>query len=137
MSTDQNEVRSQKPKGKSQNEDWVKIRIRLLLERGGWVTAKELAELMCLEARDPLREIKKRIEELRDEGAPIVSLPKKPGPGYLWIGDPDAPHAQEAVRLYEADMRSRMGRMVKHLATIKRVTVRVAQGCLFEGISNS
>jgi biotin operon repressor len=114
--------------------DWVKIRVRLLLERGGWITAKELAELMCLEARDPLREIKKRIEELRDEGAPIVSLPKKPGPGYLWVGDPDAAGAQEAVRLYEADMKSRMGRMVKHLARIKRVTERKVQEELFKEV---
>jgi len=113
------------------NRDWVKVRVRLLLERGGWVTAKKLAELMCLEANDPLREIKKRIEELRDEGCPIVSLPGKPGPGYLWIGDPDAPHAQEAVRLYEADMKSRMGRMVKHLARIKRATERDVQMGLF------
>jgi hypothetical protein len=60
-----------------------------------------------------------------------VSLPGKPGPGYLWIGDPDAAGAQEIVRLYQKDMESRMRRMVKHLARIRRVTERRVQEELF------
>ena len=112
--------------------DWLKAEVRAHLESAQcWLTAAELGELAGLVCSDPLREIKKKIEELREEGCPIVSLPGKPGPGYLWIGDPDAPGAQEIVRMYSEDMEGRMRRMVKHLARIKRVTERRVQEEMF------
>jgi len=125
-------IREMDEQGRARTDtDWIKEAVREELERGQWVTGGEIARRIRLWTPDSLRQVKKRIEELRDEGCPIVSLPGKPGPGYLWIGDPDRPEAQEAVRLYEADMKSRMGRMVKHLATIKRATEREVQTSLF------
>lgn len=130
--------KGQRPKGKGQNgagQDQLKDRIEELIGDAGkrqeFVTARELAGICQVEARDVLRAVKVRIEALKDEGCPIVGLPETPGPGYTWIHDPTTDWARDVMRRHRDDMGSRVKKMVRHLASIQRVALAVAQQELF------
>lgn len=107
-----------------------------------FVTATEMVRELRIEARDPLREVKKRIEELRDEGRPIVGLPSGKtgqqgstlGPGYTWVHEAGSEWGREVIRRFKADMGSRIKQMRDHLMVLEQCSASEAQTELFEGL---
>jgi hypothetical protein len=87
-----------------------------------FITARELVRMLGVTAADPLRVVKRRIEELKDEGHPIVGLPEAPGPGFTYVHDPETPFGREVVERFNADMGSRFRKMARHVAVVKRLT---------------
>jgi len=97
-----------------------------------------MAREFHLESRDPIRFLKKRIEQLRNEESPIVGLPGGNGdgfgPGYTWIHDPHSEWGRAVIARFDLDIGSRIREMVKHRAVLTGMTVDQAQTELFGGV---
>lgn len=129
--------------------DQLKERIRTAIWNAGicnrFVTATEMVREFHLESRDPVRFLKKRIEQLRNEECPIVGLPGGQGsrgqgfkessdglgPGYTWVHDPGSEWGRAVIARFDLDIGSRIREMVKHRAVLTRMTVTEAQMQLF------
>ena len=135
--------------------DLLKERIRSVIwnagERQSFVTATEMVRTFHVESADPVRTIKKKIEELRNEENPIVGLPGKSrtsltsptgrtntaegdgfGPGYTWVHEPSSEWGRRVIERFDADIGHRIREMVRHRAVLTRMTVVQAQRELFE-----
>ena len=93
----------------------------------GWMTATEIALWVALgDTKDAERCIRKRIEELKDEGHPIAGLPGPPGPGYRYL-TPEVPEYHEARERTIADYKARLVKIVAHLRAFDRETAERLQ----------
>lgn len=131
--------------------DALKERIRDAIWNAGmrqeFVTATAMVREFHPESADPIRTIKKKIEELRNEENPIVGLPgrtatdehgrtqtdtdNRMGPGYTWVHDPGAEWGRAVIGRFDLDIGSRIREMVRHRAVLTRMTVVEAQTELF------
>jgi len=116
-----------------------------------FVTATEMAREFHLESTDPIRFLKKKIEQLRNEECPIVGLPGGQGsrgqgikgssdglgPGYTWVHDPTSAWGRAVIARFDLDIGSRIREMIKHRAVLTGMTVSEAQTELFGRSANA
>lgn len=98
------------------------------------MTARELVAVFPVIADDPLREIKGKIEELKDLGYPIAGLPGGVGRGYRWIDNPKDPEQARVVAAVVADLKGRIRAIARHLGKYELATATRLQLALdFDG----
>lgn len=112
----------------------IEQELRAAGEREMFVTGKQLVRILGVESADPLRQVKRRIEALKDEGCPIVGLPEFPGPGFTWVHDAESEWGRKVLKACEADMGSRISKMARHLAGLRRMSEQEARQQLALGL---
>jgi hypothetical protein len=126
--------------------DQLKERIRDAIWNAGmrnqFVSANEMVREFGVRLQDPIRAVKKRIEDLRNEECPIVGLPGGNGggdgfgPGYTWIHDPGSEWGRAVIARFDLDIGSRIREMVRHRAILTKMTITEAQMQLFQAAEN-